>query len=526
MFLDQVLAGDDPKRSVVHTHFGANLRDMVEAGVNSGAQVLLCTVAVNLTDCPPFASLHGESLTLRDLEAWTNHVDKAIETQAAGQWNEALNHFGQAAALDPDFALLRYRQGLTALALTNTPLAREQLQAACDVDALPFRTDSELNAVTRAVAQEYADRGVSLVDTEQLLNATAPAGHNLFLDHVHFDLPGNELMGRLLAAQVVEHLPESLQSEAAAGFESTETVARRLALTDWNRVAILENMLQRLQEPPFSGQINYRSRNEWLAGRIATLRDGLHPRYYLDAEDLYLEAIQRDADDPFLHKNFAAFLEATDDLNRAVETWQRVSELLPEDPLPWFEQGRLLVRLGELERAHEALDRCLEIRSDLDEARLEIGQLLFRQRKHAEALVVYEDLRRRNPGNARVLRHMADPLGALERRREVIDCLTEAVRLKPGYWEARYLLGVELGLKGDFRSAQEQFAKVVSQRPDFILARVNLGVSYVRSGKLREARQQFVETLRLEPQNATARQHLDNLDELLRQMSEPKATTP
>ena len=96
-------------------------------------------------------------------------------------------------------------------------------------------------------------------------------------------------------------------------------------------------------------------------------------------------------------------MEATDDLNRAVETWQRVSELLPEDPLPWFEQGRLLVRLGELERAHEALDRCLEIRPDLDEARLEIGQLLFRQRKHAEALVVYEDLRRRNPGNARVL---------------------------------------------------------------------------------------------------------------------------
>jgi hypothetical protein len=53
-------------------------------------------------------------------------------------------------------------------------------------------------------------------------------------------------------------------------------------------------MWQRLQEAPFSGQLNHGSRNEWLAGRIVMLRDALPPRFYLDAEDLYLEALRLD----------------------------------------------------------------------------------------------------------------------------------------------------------------------------------------------------------------------------------------
>jgi tetratricopeptide (TPR) repeat protein len=445
-------------------------------------------------------------------------VGAAVSAQAAGDWEGALAEFGKAAGMDGEYAEVRYRQGVVALELGDREGALAHLRAASDGDALAFRTGSDLNRLVRELAEESS--GVGLVDVEKFLNEEEPVGREVFLDHVHFDFTGNERVARLLAEEVSSRLPEAMKRGAKPRFARTDAVEARLGLTDWNRVKVWEEMLRRFQQAPFTGQMGHGERDEWMAGRIAELRDTLHPRRYLEAEDIYLEAIGVHPKDPLLQENFAAFLEATDDLQRAVETWQSISSLMPENPLPWFEQGRLLSRLGQLDGAREAFEHSLALRPDLDEARLELGQILFRQNRYEEALSVYEDLRARNPGNPRVLRHMADPLGALERRGEVIECLSKAVELSPSYWEARYLLAVELGFRKDFLGAQQQFALVVAQRPDFVLARDNLGVSYVRTGKLREAREQFVEALRLDPQNAAVRLHLESLDALLKRLSE------
>ncbi len=518
MFLEKALAPDDPKRGVVEEHFGANLRDMVASGQRAGAGILLCTVGGNLLDCPPFASRHALSFDAGLAGAWSNHVSAAVSAQAGGDWAGALAELDHAAGMDAGYAEVRYRQGVVALELGGGEAALAHLRAASDGDALAFRTGSDLNRMVRELAG--AESGVGLVDIEELLNEEGPVGREVFLDHVHYDFAGNERVARWLAEEVAGRLPEAMKGGAKPRFARTDAVEARLGLTDWNRVRVWEEMLRRFQQAPFTGQLGHGERDEWMAGRIAGLRDALHPRRYLEAEDIYLEAIGVHPKDPLLQENFAVFLEATDDLQRAVETWQSVSSLMPENPLPWFEQGRLLSRLGQMDGARGAFERSLALRPDLDEARLELGQLLFRQQRYEEALAMYEDLRSRNPNNPRVLRHMADPLGALERRGEVIECLSKAVELSPSYWEARYLLAVELGFKKDFIAAQQQFALVVQQRPDFVLARDNLGVSYVRTGKLREAREQFVEALRLDPQNAAVRQHLESLDALLQRLSE------
>jgi hypothetical protein len=66
-FLDHRLARDDPRRQPVYDHFRANLRDICRAGRAAGARVLLCTVGVNLHDCPPLASLHRPDLSASDM---------------------------------------------------------------------------------------------------------------------------------------------------------------------------------------------------------------------------------------------------------------------------------------------------------------------------------------------------------------------------------------------------------------------------------------------------------------------------
>ena len=63
MFLGNQLAPDDPRKEVVYKNFQRNLQDILRAGRKAGAAIILNTVAVNLKDCPPFASLPSSSLT-------------------------------------------------------------------------------------------------------------------------------------------------------------------------------------------------------------------------------------------------------------------------------------------------------------------------------------------------------------------------------------------------------------------------------------------------------------------------------
>ena len=50
MFLKQQVAQDDPRMTKVYSHFEANLRDIIRLGEQSGAKVIVSTVASNLKD--------------------------------------------------------------------------------------------------------------------------------------------------------------------------------------------------------------------------------------------------------------------------------------------------------------------------------------------------------------------------------------------------------------------------------------------------------------------------------------------
>jgi hypothetical protein len=72
MFLDKQVRADSPALQRTNANFANNLRDIVDRARASGARVLLSTVATNLKDCPPFASLHRKGLTVEALRQWSS----------------------------------------------------------------------------------------------------------------------------------------------------------------------------------------------------------------------------------------------------------------------------------------------------------------------------------------------------------------------------------------------------------------------------------------------------------------------
>src|ERR1022692_1148320 len=141
MFLGNQLRPDDPRREVVYKNFERNLRNILQTGLGHGAKIILNTVAVNLRDSPPFASMYNNNLPEADRGKFDETLAHAKQLENEGGFAQAAKFYEQAARSDERFAEVQFRWGGCLLRMTNASAALEHLQLACDDDALPFRAD-------------------------------------------------------------------------------------------------------------------------------------------------------------------------------------------------------------------------------------------------------------------------------------------------------------------------------------------------------------------------------------------------
>jgi tetratricopeptide (TPR) repeat protein len=470
MFLGNQLLPEDPRKAVVYKNFEGNLRDIVRAGLNSGAKVLLNTVAVNLKDCPPFGS--------------TNSA-RSAETE--------------------------YHEGETLFGRGNAAGAREDFQKACDDDTLPFRTDSRLNGLIEKVGREFAGGNLDLYDTAGGLAAESRSGicgDESFYEHVHFNFDGNYRLARAWAAQVESLLPAEFKSGEASNWASQELCERRLGLTDWNRYSAIGGVIQRMRQPPLSMQSNNAQRvqalREEMEQILARMTDSAQPA----AREIYEDALKRAPDDYFLHENFAAFLSATGDLDGAVAQWRQAHELVPQDFTIFSRIGGLLAREGKWAEAESLFNQALASYPAFAPGWVGLGEARAAEGKPELAVEDYNRAAQLDPKEPRTRYYMGNALSKLNRSAEAIESFREAVRLDPDYWEAHFALGVELGSHDKIPEARGEFEQVVRLNPEYADGHLNLAVALMQGEQWRLARGQLEETLRLDPGNAAARQYL------------------
>ncbi len=246
MFLHNPVAADDPRLPAVYDNFRQNLTDICRVARRAKAEVILSTVAVNLKDCPPFASEHRSDLSPDDLAKWNALYKAGIALEKKRERREAIAKYEEAARIDDRFAELRYRLGRCLAGLDRNQEAPRQFASARDLDALRFRADSRINATVREVAAEQKAGGVRLLDAEQLLAHSDLAvggipGERLFYEHVHFTFDGNYLLAGALLKQVEAVLPQLAASGKRKPAPSRERCAELLVLTPWDECEMAES---------------------------------------------------------------------------------------------------------------------------------------------------------------------------------------------------------------------------------------------------------------------------------------------
>jgi tetratricopeptide (TPR) repeat protein len=551
MFLNQQVPVDDPRMANVYRNFERNLSDIIRAGRDSGAEVVVSTVAVNLKDCAPFASRHRAGLSEADKRKWDDLTRLGMQAQTAGKVSEAVAQFQAAAQVDDASAELQFRLGRSLLEVGDIAGAQKAFSAARDLDTLRFRCDSRLNELARQAAAGRQTEGIRLADAERSFAAASTdglPGHDLFYEHVHLTFEGNCLLARILAEQIEQLLPQSASSGHPA-WPTMADCARRLGRTERDLPPALSDILGRLTEAPFTSQINHDEQMEYLfqesrkAAANASLPSALNAaQAAVDAapEDAQLcaqvAALERAADHPAEAEKAAR--RAVDLLPSSAEDWsqlgftfvqqkkydeavgayQRAFDLNPQDVFPLQNLALSLAKLGRNQESMREYKRALAITPRFGLAWLGLGQLLESMGRKAEAEDCYQKALQNRI-------HRAPELATLAR-----FCMShgwfqaastnygDAIKLDPSdralaveAGQADFLFGMQLGKAGQAAAAAREFQTAVRLMPEMVEARLNLGIALFREGQWNESLHEFEQVAARNPANALARHYLDIL---------------
>jgi len=546
MFLDQQIRADDSRMAGVYHNFERNLADILQAGKRSGAGIALSTVAVNLKDCPPFASAHRPGMSEADKSKWENLYHQGSAAQEAGRLDEAEARFREAATLDDTFAELRFRQGECALARTNVVQAQAHYQAARDFDTLRFRCDSRLNDLIRRAVTNSAGPQLMLADSERAFaqrSTNGLPGQKFFYEHVHLTFDGNYLLALTIAEQVKKLLPKwVVQRESAPDWASPDSCARRLGRSAWQEVAALNSIHATLNDPPFTGQLHHSDQMRRLERELAQRSAVRTPAGLAAALETAESALKAAPDDAALYEQVANLKRASGDFAGAAAAAKHELELLPSDSEGWALLGSILARQGQIDEAATAFRRAFHFGPQGIKSNLQLADSLAMLGKQDEAIHEYRRILAHKPGYVPALLQLGQVLEKLGKQSEAEECFRLALSnrslrlpelmdmaeffqrrgkfqaaatvyldaLKLNSADARAQLGAARNLAslGRYDEAGTHSTEALRLAPESVEAHLMHGVVLWKLGHGSDAQAQFQEALRLQPDSLDARINL------------------
>ena len=567
MFVKYKLAQDDPRLEADYRNFDQNLKGIIAAGRKSGAKIVLSTVAVNLEDCAPFASLHRTDLPESRLNDWQRFFDIGEKAQESGDFQLAASNYNQAAQIDDSFAELRFRRGQCALHLKDVATAQREFTAARDLDVLRFRCDSRLENLIRQEAKD----DVTFADGERALakaSSDGIPGADFFYEHVHLTFQGNYILSRAIAEQV----EKTLGLSSSAPWPELAECEQRLGHTSRDTQMALSAMLGRLTDIPFTLQANHDDQLRHLTEVARALPPPNSAASLKDAQSTIEAALVRSQDDAELWEALGEVKQAQGDYAGAEAAARRSLDNVPSDSECWQLYGISLGQAGKYQDAITAFDHvfaldpqavwarqnlalCLDKLGRRDEAVIQLKRALALKPNYGTAWLtlgqLYEQSGRTNDAEqcysaaltnrvnqaddlaglaffcmsrhwfapaatnfaAAIELNPSDPglrleagraLVALGRHDEAVRQYTAAVELDPNQAQSHMQLGVELGRLHKPALAEPEFREVLRLNPDSIQGQVNLGIALYEQEKLADSLKQFENVLRRSPTNALA----------------------
>ena len=466
MFAQRQVGEEDERLGAVRRQFRANVEEIIGLARRAGAEVILCTVAVNLRDCAPFG---GEA-------AWARYAE-AQAREEAGRIREADEGYGRAR----------------------------------DGDTLRVRADGAINGILREMG-EAGSPGVRLVDVERRIRGPGGRvpGHETFLDHVHFNFAGNYAVARELAAAVAE-LP-ALRGVAGEGWLTLEECRERLMYTVWSELDLTDQFLQRLQRPPFREQPGNERRVRALMRHGEELKESVESAGLKELRTHFLRAIEEHPGDGWYRAGWGAVLCERGEYGEAEGHLQAALALAPHH---YDQRAALALLLGSTGRAGEGVGTILGRKRKggglAAQYLASVGRVLMRSGQVGAAEEFLREAVRWDGGHLRARQDLAACFVKQGRLGEAEAELREVLTRRPGQVEAEEDLAVLLAVSGKMDEAGRRMERILRTHPARAEAQVKHALLLLQGGDRERAVKALKKALELQPGNADARALLEQV---------------
>jgi tetratricopeptide (TPR) repeat protein len=345
MFANRRVPADHPAMESVYRNFRENLRDILRLADRAKVPVVLCTIAVNLTDYAPLAGTEAKN-------AWS----EAVEAQSAG----------------------------------NRAAARSAFLRARDLDELRFRADGVINAIIREEAAA-ASGSVILVDIEKGFAALPDdrGDSALFWEHVHLTPQGNDLVARFVFA-ALEPLLSGRFGTNARQLASATDLLRGLGWTPAEEVYAIDDMLLLVGREPFASQAGAPERRNRLVARREEQR-ALWERADKHAHATAMRTeLERHPHDPWQRVALAQALANIGDIEGELAEKRCIVGCFPLDVTSLLNLGNVETGSGNLAAAASAFARALEVNPRASAPVLGLATVAMRKGESERAIKTIE----------------------------------------------------------------------------------------------------------------------------------------
>lgn len=326
MFVSEQVKPDDAALDVVYRNFTANLHDILADFEARAIPVILCTVASNLTGCPPL---------------------------------------GAVSAYDHNQAEAAYQEGLASLRSGSTEQGMALLRFARDADQLRFRADSVIN---KTIRQAEIQNGCVLLDVEEVFakqQAHDKTGDDpLFYEHVHFTFAGNMLLSELWLKALGSVFARQMPCLGDVDFLARDDLsfaADSLGYSALARGYSIASILRMLERPPFNAQAGHLERIAYWRGQLRAI-DRQLTQDYVSQHILRLEhQVRAEPEDGSLAYWLARHHEDQGDFAAARLSYENSLQALPDNPEALAALAEIYRRQGRRTEALAAYQNLLRI---------------------------------------------------------------------------------------------------------------------------------------------------------------------
>ena len=262
-----------PLESEVVLQAAANVRANLERAVNSarrrGIPVIVSTVGCNLRDQGPLRSVWPAGIGDEDLKLCEQLLRDAEDRLGQADAATALPLLLEAEDICGTYARLQYRKGQALEGNGRYPEAEIAFRLARDYDGCRLRAPQSFRTICEDVVGQFDDDSVYLLDiAEKVDEASAPhaPGHNLFLEHVHYNLDGHRLLAQLFARLIQTEILEDDWDESQR--LSPEQLDRALGVIPEDDLAACSLALEVIETSPMREAVDAGAQSEHLLRQI------------------------------------------------------------------------------------------------------------------------------------------------------------------------------------------------------------------------------------------------------------------